>query len=69
MASLQRRIDELGTFDPLELYKTHAPDFKSLCDIQAAFARFPGTEFTIDGAHLNNAGARLTAEVLAEHVR
>jgi len=38
-------------------------------DIQAAFARFPGTEFTIDGAHLNNAGARLVAEVLAEHFR
>ncbi len=41
----------------------------SFVNIQAAFARFPGTEFTIDGAHLNNAGARLTAEVLAEHVR
>jgi len=38
-------------------------------DIQVAFARFPGTEFTIDGAHLNNAGARLAAEVLAEHLR
>ena len=38
-------------------------------DIQAAFARFPGTQFTIDGAHLNNAGARLAAEVLAEHLR
>ena len=38
-------------------------------DIQVAFARFPGTEFTIDGAHLNNAGARLAAEVLSEHLR
>jgi len=38
-------------------------------DIQVAFARFPGTEFTIDGAHLNNAGARLAAEVVAEHLR
>jgi lysophospholipase L1-like esterase len=38
-------------------------------DIQAAFARYAGTEFTIDGAHLNNAGARLAAEVVAEHLR
>jgi lysophospholipase L1-like esterase len=38
-------------------------------DIQAAFAHHSGTEFTIDGAHLNSAGARLVAEVLAEHLR
>jgi lysophospholipase L1-like esterase len=38
-------------------------------DIQSAFARFPGIEFTIDGAHLNNAGARLAAEVLSERLR
>ncbi len=34
-------------------------------DIQAAFARHPGTEFIIGGAHLNNAGARLVAETFA----
>ena len=38
-------------------------------DVQAVFARFPGTEFTIDGAHLNNAGARLAAETIAQHLR
>jgi lysophospholipase L1-like esterase len=38
-------------------------------DIQAAFARHPGTELTIDGAHLNSAGARLVAEVLAQQLR
>jgi len=41
----------------------------SFIDIQAAFARFPGTGFTIDGAHLNNAGARLAAETIAYHLR
>ena len=41
----------------------------SFVDIQAAFARFPGTGFTIDGAHLNNAGARLAAETIAYHLR
>jgi lysophospholipase L1-like esterase len=38
-------------------------------DIQSSFAQRPGREFTIDGAHLNDAGARLVAEVLAEHLR
>ena len=38
-------------------------------DIQSAFAGRPSREFTIDGAHLNDAGARLVAEVLAEHLR
>jgi len=38
-------------------------------DIQAAFARFSGTQFTIDGAHLNNAGARLAAETIADSLR
>jgi lysophospholipase L1-like esterase len=38
-------------------------------DIQSSFARRPGREFTIDGAHLNQAGARLVAEVLFEHLR
>jgi len=38
-------------------------------DIQSTFAWREGSEFTIDGAHLNNAGARLAAEVLAEHLR
>jgi len=38
-------------------------------DIQSTFAGRPGREFTVDGAHLNNAGARLVAEVLAEHLR
>ncbi len=38
-------------------------------DIQSTFAGRPGREFTIDGAHLNDAGARLAAEVLAEHLR
>jgi len=38
-------------------------------DIQSSFARRQGREFTIDGAHLNEAGARLVAEVLSEHLR
>ncbi len=38
-------------------------------DIQSSFAGRPGREFTVDGAHLNNAGARLVAEVLSEHLR
>jgi len=38
-------------------------------DIQPSFARRQGREFTIDGAHLNEAGARLVAEVLSEHLR
>jgi len=38
-------------------------------DIQSSFAWRQGREFTIDGAHLNDAGARLVAEVLAEHLR
>lgn len=38
-------------------------------DIQSSFAWRRGREFTIDGAHLNEAGARLAAEVLAEHLR
>ncbi len=38
-------------------------------DIQASFVGRQGRQFTIDGAHLNNAGARLVAEVLAEHLR
>jgi lysophospholipase L1-like esterase len=38
-------------------------------DIQLSFACRQGREFTIDGAHLNQAGARLVAEVLAEHLR
>ena len=38
-------------------------------DIQSSFARRQGRGFTIDGAHLNEAGARLVAEVLSEHLR
>jgi lysophospholipase L1-like esterase len=38
-------------------------------DIQSSFAWRQGREFTIDGAHLNDAGARLVAEVLSEHLR
>ncbi len=38
-------------------------------DIQSSFAGRQGREFTVDGAHLNNAGARLVAEVLSEHLR
>ena len=38
-------------------------------DIQSSFAGRPGREFTVDGAHLNHAGARLVAEVLSEHLR
>ena len=38
-------------------------------DIQSSFAGRPGREFTIDGAHLNDAGARLVAEVLSEYLR
>jgi lysophospholipase L1-like esterase len=38
-------------------------------DIQSSFAQRQGREFTIDGAHLNEAGARLVAEVLSEHLR
>ncbi|MBM3331712.1 hypothetical protein FJY68_07675 [candidate division WOR-3 bacterium] len=38
-------------------------------DMQASFAWRSGREFTIDGAHLNAAGARLVAEILAEHLR
>lgn len=38
-------------------------------DIQASFAHRPGREFTIDGSHLNDAGARLVAEVFVEHLR
>jgi lysophospholipase L1-like esterase len=38
-------------------------------DIQSSFAWRQGREFTIDGAHLNEAGARLAAEVLSEHLR
>jgi lysophospholipase L1-like esterase len=38
-------------------------------DIQASFARRQGRQFTVDGAHLNQAGARLVAEVLSEHLR
>ena len=38
-------------------------------DIQLSFARRQGLEFTIDGTHLNEAGARLVAEVLSEHLR
>ena len=38
-------------------------------DIQSSFAWRQGREFTIDGAHLNEAGARLVAEVLSEHLR
>lgn len=38
-------------------------------DIQSSFAWRQDREFTIDGAHLNDAGARLVAEVLSEHLR
>jgi lysophospholipase L1-like esterase len=38
-------------------------------DIQSSFAWRQGRAFTIDGAHLNEAGARLVAEVLSEHLR
>jgi lysophospholipase L1-like esterase len=38
-------------------------------DIHSSFAWRQDREFTIDGAHLNEAGARLAAEVLAEHLR
>ncbi len=38
-------------------------------DIQASFAWREGSRFTIDGAHLNESGARLVAEVLSEHLR
>jgi lysophospholipase L1-like esterase len=38
-------------------------------DIQSTFGGRPGREFTVDGAHLNNAGARLAAEVIVEHLR
>ena len=38
-------------------------------DIQASFAWRDGSRFTIDGAHLNEAGARIVAEVLSEHLR
>jgi lysophospholipase L1-like esterase len=38
-------------------------------DIQSSFAWRQGREYTIDGAHLNEAGARLVAEVLSEHLR
>ena len=38
-------------------------------EIQSSFAGRPGREFTIDGAHLNDAGARLVAEVLSEYLR
>jgi lysophospholipase L1-like esterase len=38
-------------------------------DIQLSFACRQGREFTIDGAHLNQAGARLVAEVISEHLR
>jgi|WetSurMetagenome_2_1015567.scaffolds.fasta_scaffold632915_1 lysophospholipase L1-like esterase len=38
-------------------------------DIQSSFVARQGRAFTIDGAHLNHAGARLVAEVLSEHLR
>ena len=38
-------------------------------DIQSAFSWRQDREYTIDGAHLNEAGAKLVAEVLAEHLR
>jgi lysophospholipase L1-like esterase len=38
-------------------------------DIHSSFAWRQGREFTVDGAHLNEAGARLAAEVLSEHLR
>ena len=38
-------------------------------DTPASFAGRPGREFTVDGTHLNDAGARLVAEVLSEHLR
>jgi lysophospholipase L1-like esterase len=38
-------------------------------DIQSSFVSRQGRTFTIDGAHLNDAGARLVAEVLSEHLR
>lgn len=38
-------------------------------DIQAAFVWRQDREFTIDGAHLNEAGAKLVAAVIAEHIR
>ncbi|MCX6840967.1 MAG: GDSL-type esterase/lipase family protein [candidate division WOR-3 bacterium] len=38
-------------------------------DIQSSFAGRPGREFTVDGTHLNDAGARLVAEVLSEYLR
>ena len=38
-------------------------------DIQSSFVWRQGREFTIDGAHLNEAGAKLVAAVLAEHLR
>ena len=38
-------------------------------DIQSSFAWRQGREYTIDGAHLNQAGARLVAEVISEHLR
>jgi lysophospholipase L1-like esterase len=38
-------------------------------DIQSSFSWRQGREFTIDGAHLNEAGARLAAEVIVEHLR
>ena len=38
-------------------------------DIQASFNWRQDREYSIDGAHLNDAGARLVAEVIAEHLR
>jgi len=38
-------------------------------DIQSTFAWRQDREYTIDGAHLNEAGARLVAEVISEHLR
>jgi len=38
-------------------------------DIQSSFAWRQSREYTIDGAHLNEAGARLVAEVISEHLR
>lgn len=38
-------------------------------DIQASFVWRQDREYTIDGAHLNEAGAKLVAQVVAEHLR
>lgn len=38
-------------------------------DVQSSTGWRQDREYTIDGAHLNEAGARLVAEVLAEHLR